>query len=88
MSLYIYILLVYLLQQERAVLLMDMFSSVDDKLLFGSVYLAKAAKTPKPSIYRLQTPCYKGEVGTQIALARLPWFSSPDCLNRSAGCTV
>jgi len=55
MSLYIYILLVYLLQQERAVLLMDMFSSVDDKLLFGSVYLAKAAKTPKPSIYRLQT---------------------------------
>ena len=37
---------------------MDMFSSVDNKLLFGNVYSAKAAKTPKPSIYRLQTPLF------------------------------
>ena len=53
---YIYYLLVHLLQQEQAVLLMDMFSSVDDKLLFGNaVYSANVAKTPKPSVYRLQT---------------------------------
>ena len=37
-------------------LLMDMFSSVDDELLFSNaVYSSNVAKTPKPSVYRLQT---------------------------------
>ena len=76
---------------------MDMFSSVDDKLLFGNaVYSANVAKTPKPSIYRLQTLLFglrlssniKGKWELKSPLLDCHCFPLQIASLDPAGCTV